>query len=54
MVKKPWNYGSLRIRLLNFIADEDIKQFFELSFVEKDKNFEVDWRKMDTNEQYIA
>ena len=39
MVKKPSNYSSVGIDLLNFTTDEDIKSFFERFFVENDKNF---------------
>ena len=44
MARKPSNYGSVRISLLNFTADGDIKLFLELSFfflffsVKKKKN----------------
>ena len=37
VAKKLSNYGSVRICLLNFTADEDIKSILELFFIEKDK-----------------
>ena len=40
MVRKHSNYGSVRIDLLNFTADEYyIKSFLELFFNKKDKNW---------------
>ena len=35
LVKELWNYDSVRIRLLNFTADKDLKSFLELSFVKR-------------------
>lgn len=40
MVKELWNYDSVGIRLLNFTADENVKSFLELSFVQRDEYFE--------------
>ena len=49
MMKKLSNYGSVRIGLLNFTANEDVKSFLEPFFVEKDGlswigNREVAWK----------
>lgn len=35
VVRKPSNYGNVRIDLLNFTTDEDIKSFFKFYFTEK-------------------
>ena len=35
-MKKSWNYGRVRIGLLNFTADEDMKSFSGLPFAEKE------------------
>ena len=52
-VKKPSNYDSVRIDLLNFTACKNVKSFLELYFVEKNNFFKREIAKLPERWQRI-